>query len=271
MVCDLRSVIGLAQSDLSVIQSLDVQSVADSSLLLAVVACAAASCAAVAITSLHARAKRVRSAPPSLTPSISPIVSPARSPTPHSALIEELLRTARIAHREGLGALSHPLNRSPDPDVQYAIDLVCSRADPRIVRGVLAVRTQDAHTSLVRPPLRTRFWLSLGSAALLVGVCALWVAAWIVDETLLNNIGGGLFAGWCITAALWCFSLASKPRPTSRATNAGSCPATAICKHDLILAAAECLARGDAPDQVERTLRACQPIVPHVTPIHNAA
>lgn len=243
MVCGIRSAIGLAESGLAGISSLDARSVADSNLMLAVGACVAATGAAMLIarwTPLRVRAVGARG--------VEPGDERVATGDLHSALIDDLMRSARIAHREGLSALSHPLNRSEDADVQYAIDLVCSRADARIVRGVLIGKAQ-AMGREAPSTSRRRVWISIAGAAALTAVCGLWIAGWIADRAALSQASGVLFGAWCVACAVWCFGSIGGGRKGEAAASGAM-----ATKHEIILAAAEGMARGEAPETIEEAI-----------------
>ncbi|MGE3106765.1 MAG: hypothetical protein AB7G11_13110 [Phycisphaerales bacterium] len=243
MVCGTHAQT-LAEAGAAGYRALDVWSASDSGLLGAIGVCAAATAAAIGITWYSQRLRERRAAG-----GHDPLVrADVRAGLPHSALIDELLRTARVAHREGIGSLSHPLHRCSDADAQYAIDLVCSRADPRIVRGVLVGRMDGGEHS--RAGAVRSAWLPLVSAVTLVAVCVLLIASWVVDRSSLNRTGAWLFAAWCTAAALWCFATAGRLRRDEASTRTGSL----TTKQEIIVLAAEAIARGESAEEIERAI-----------------
>ncbi|MBC7772376.1 MAG: hypothetical protein H7210_07775 [Pyrinomonadaceae bacterium] len=174
--------------------------------------------------------------------------------SPHHALIDDLLHCARLVRRDGIASLLHPFNHSSDAEVAYAMNLVASHADPRIIRGVLLDRIVErtCHTSrFVQTGSRGHRTLTpMGFLVLLGSSLCVWQLARL-SGAASPALAALAFALWCGGAITWL--------ATSRRSDMGVCKATldsiAMTRGLLILTAAELLAGGADTEVIEQKLR----------------
>lgn len=199
-----------------------------------------------------------------------PLATIAPNAGPHEALIGDLLHCARLAHREGIASLVHPLSHSTDSDVAYAMALVASHADPRIVRGVLLDRLVE-RTSFTsefeRPGLFGRRMLTRGGLVLLIASAAcLWQLSRHAHGFSPALAACG-FALWCGGGMVWfassCRLGAGAPRVKQDSVE--------VRRGMLILIAAELIASGEETPAIERKLREMAGDLSRTSPLASAA
>jgi len=219
--------------------------VADANFASVLVACVFAVMGALVLSSF-------RRAPAVQRPGPSGIDTPA-----HADLVRELVHCAKLAEREGLVSLSHPMNRSTDPDVRYAVNLVCTRADPRIIRGVLVDRLlenslEPAHAG--GPRISARRLRMLANAALVVAP-GVWLGAGATGAatglSMSSALAGVLLATWCaIASGWWILQRRADARGTGEVLSE-----RLVKRHILILTAAEAMAKGEQAVVIEQKLK----------------
>jgi hypothetical protein len=199
-----------------------------------------------------------------------PLASIAPIAGPHEALIRELLHCARHVHREGIASLAHPLSHSPDPEIAYAMSLVASHVDPRIVRGVLLdrliERCGDAAGFLQSTAPGRRAFARAGFFVLIGSAACLWQLSRMSGEAS-PVIAASAFALWCGGGITWF----AASRRADAGANSLTRDSAAMERGMLILTAAELIAGGVDAQTIEQKLREMVGSRPSTSSLANAA
>jgi hypothetical protein len=171
-------------------------------------------------------------------------------------LIREIVRLAVIAQEKGVGALAHPLNRSADPLLGYALDLVARQPEPRLLE--LAVEDR-CDLEEARSAARTRRCLPLvwgiGGIAALAGSAAglLALLPSSLEASVGDLVGGAPLLFGCFLVSLGAM-LALAGYLTSRVIFE-SCRARRALLSRLVILGALAIAAREAPERLESILR----------------